>query len=113
MRNIEAAGISSHFGHIQPRDLYTGAIRYSAQKYLHAFRGWRLPFEYTGKIAQKAGSYYHLVARVQRSHIAYNAVFIHTGINLADHFIANWGWNSAETDHISYAACKVDIVQHL
>jgi hypothetical protein len=83
------------------------------QKYLNPFGSWQLSFKYAYKITQKAGSDYDFVARMQCGSIAYNAVLVHANINLSNQFIANWGWNSAETDDISHPAREVDVVQHL
>src|SRR5262249_2892100 len=88
-------------------------VCHGAQKYLHPFGSRQLPFEYAHKIAQKTGSNYHLVAGIQWGRIAYDAVLVHTSTNLRDQFIANWRWNSAETDNIGYAAREVDVVEHL
>src|ERR1044071_6627161 len=90
-----------------------GAVRHRAQKYLHPFPSCKIPFEYTDKITQKAGSYDYLVTRIQGNRIADdNAVLIYAGVDFGDQFIANWGRNSAEADNISYSMHKVDIVQH-
>jgi len=90
-----------------------GAISYSPQKYLYSLGSWHLPFEYTNKVAQKAGLDHHFITRIQGLLVVDDAILVHASINLPDQFITNGGRNSAEADNIRYPAGIVDVVQHL